>query len=89
MVEHRHAVRRLLIRLSQTSHTLPASLFIQGVECQDREPTGGGSFADIFRASLRGKDVALKRLRVFQVSMYLKNEHNSVRRKSPLWVVPC
>ncbi len=79
MVDHKHTLRRLLIRLSQNSHCLPGSLFLQGVECRDREPTGGGSFADIFQATLKGKGVALKRLRVFQVSMYLKNDNNSVR----------
>ncbi|KAI0078097.1 kinase-like protein [Panus rudis PR-1116 ss-1] len=66
---YRRPLRRLLIRLSREARILPASLFLGGVVCQDRmNPFGGGGFADIFPADLGGARVALKRLRVFQIS---------------------
>jgi hypothetical protein len=58
--------RRLLVKLSEASDTLPSSLFIQGVSRLDSEATFGGTFGDIYRASYQGQDVALKRIRVFQ-----------------------
>jgi hypothetical protein len=58
--------RRLLVKLSEASDTLPSSLFIQGVARVDQEATFGGTFGDIYRASYQGEDVALKRIRVFQ-----------------------
>ncbi|KAJ7765418.1 kinase-like domain-containing protein [Mycena maculata] len=58
--------RRLLVKLSEVSDTLPSSLFIQGVARLDKEATFGGTFGDIYRCSYQGQDVALKRIRVFQ-----------------------
>ncbi|KAJ6518846.1 kinase-like domain-containing protein [Mycena sanguinolenta] len=58
--------RRLLVKLSEASDTLPTSLFIKGVSNLDKEATFGGTFGDIYRASYEGEDVALKRIRVFQ-----------------------
>ncbi|KAF7370567.1 hypothetical protein MSAN_00689100 [Mycena sanguinolenta] len=58
--------RRLLVKLSEASDTLPTSLFIKGVSNLDKEATFGGTFGDIYRASYQGEDVALKRIRVFQ-----------------------
>ncbi|KAF8216543.1 kinase-like domain-containing protein [Mycena galopus ATCC 62051] len=58
--------RRLLVKLSEASDTLPKSLFIRGVSNLDKEATFGGTFGDIYRASYGGEDVALKRIRVFQ-----------------------
>ncbi|KAJ7185720.1 hypothetical protein C8R46DRAFT_857801, partial [Mycena filopes] len=43
--------RRLLVKLSQASDTLPSSLFIEGVSCLESEATFGGAFGDIYRAS--------------------------------------
>ncbi|KAJ7890486.1 hypothetical protein B0H14DRAFT_2241797, partial [Mycena olivaceomarginata] len=43
--------RRLLVKLSEASDTLPTSLFIRGVSGLDKEATFGGTFGDIYRAS--------------------------------------
>jgi hypothetical protein len=63
----RHSAHRLLVKLSENCGILPSILSIAGIENCSKEPVAGGGFADIFRASYRGEDVALKRLRDFQV----------------------
>jgi hypothetical protein len=63
----RHSAHRLLVKLSENCGILPPILSITGIENCSKEPVAGGGFADIFRASYRGEDVALKRLRDFQV----------------------
>ena len=63
----RHRAHRLLVKLSQNCGILPSFLSIIGIENCGKEPVAGGGFADIFRASYQGEDVALKRLRDFQV----------------------
>lgn len=76
----RHGIRRLLIRLSKEARILPASLFLTGVVCRVRESFNGGAFADIYRASLGDRPVALKRLRVFRVVVDKESrELNAVR----------
>ncbi|CAL1710290.1 unnamed protein product [Somion occarium] len=84
---HRYTLRRLLIRLSRESHILPSSLFLSGVVCKDRDAFGGGAFADIFQAKYNGKMVALKRLRVFQISTNeQKKEHvSNFFREALMW----
>ena len=58
-------MRRMLLRVSQKLGTIPSPLFVAGVSCVERErPEGMGGFADVFRGSLEGRDVALKRLRI-------------------------
>ena len=54
------------MKLSEVSNILPSVLSVKGVTLLERHPKFGGGFADIFRASYRGKEVALKRMRVFQ-----------------------
>jgi hypothetical protein len=61
-----HTAQRLLVKLAQMSGTFAPSLFIDDV----KKPIAisCGAFADIYRAQrLTGKEVALKKLRVFQV----------------------
>lgn len=60
--EIRSRISRLLMRLAMCSQLLPTFLFLEGLDCQDRDRCGGGSFADIFRARYKGHAVALKRL---------------------------
>lgn len=54
------------MKLSETRDVLPSSLFIKGVTRLEREATFGGTFGDIYRASYEGREVALKKIRVFQ-----------------------
>lgn len=61
--ERRVDARRIIRRLSEAYEKLPSSIFITGVTHCDRDPTTGGSYADVYRAAYGGKAVALKRLR--------------------------
>ena len=54
------------MKLSEVSNILPSMLSVKGVILLETHPKFGGGFADIFRASYQGKEVALKRMRVFQ-----------------------
>jgi hypothetical protein len=54
------------VKLSEVSNILPSGLSVKGVTLLEKHPKFGGGFADIFRASYRGNEVALKRMRVFQ-----------------------
>ncbi|KAJ6558830.1 hypothetical protein DFH09DRAFT_894732, partial [Mycena vulgaris] len=45
--------------------SFPSSLLITGVSNSDEHPVFYGGFGDVFRASYRGRPVALERLRVF------------------------
>lgn len=63
--DHRHGLRRLLVRLSTESACIPNALFLHGIAQQGSEPVGIGGFADVYRGVLGEKPVALKRLRVF------------------------
>jgi predicted unusual protein kinase regulating ubiquinone biosynthesis (AarF/ABC1/UbiB family) len=45
---------------------LPTTLFITGVKIDAAAtPVAGGSFADVYRGAYQGRDVAIKRIRVF------------------------
>ncbi|KAJ7504391.1 kinase-like domain-containing protein [Mycena galericulata] len=77
--------RRLLVKLSEASDTLPSSLFIQGVSRLDKEATFGGTFGDIYRASFQGRDVALKRIRVFQRDSARHKIRQRFCREALLW----
>ena len=54
------------MKLSEVSNILPSGLSVKGVTLLEKHPKFGGGFVDIFRASYRGNEVALKRMRVFQ-----------------------
>jgi hypothetical protein len=58
--------RRLRHKLSNACHLMPDSLRLEGVHVSNREPVYCGGFADIFKGSYEGRDVAVKRLRVTQ-----------------------
>jgi hypothetical protein len=58
-------VHHLVVKLSESCGILPPALNITGVRNCSKASVAGGGFADIFRGSYRGKDVALKRLRYF------------------------
>lgn len=76
-IGHRNTLRRLLVRLSRKSTLVPEKLLVKGVVCDNRDPLGGGHFADIYEAQYRDRKVALKRLRSFRSS---KEDHIQVKK---------
>lgn len=53
-------------RSADDNDTIPSALFIDSVRMIDADtPVAGGSFADVFRGVYQGRDVAVKRFRVF------------------------
>ena len=73
--KQRQNAYKFLVKLSENCGILPPTLGIDGITDCGREPVNGGGFADIFRASFRGEEVALKRLRDFQVQQERKLVH--------------
>jgi hypothetical protein len=70
-------LHRLLVKVSEACNLLPASLSIKGVTEVGLSAVFGGGFADIFQATYKGRDVALKRLRLFHANA---EEHLKMRR---------
>ena len=64
---HPHSLRRLLLDVSRYSNTFPVSALCQA-SYVDRDAIALGGYADIFKAKLNGRIVALKRLRTFKHS---------------------
>lgn len=60
-------LRRLLLRLALEYDQLPQGVHVSGVTCACSESVMCGGFADIYKGEHKGKVVALKRLRVFQM----------------------
>jgi serine/threonine-protein kinase TNNI3K len=61
-----HISQRLIVDLGRISGALPSSLLIKGVSLNGSTAVMGGGFADIYRGRHQGRDVALKRLRVWE-----------------------
>ncbi|KAL0959682.1 hypothetical protein HGRIS_011380 [Hohenbuehelia grisea] len=70
---------KLVIRLSVACGIFPSSLLIDGVTLLETESVSGGAFADIYRATYNGQQIALKRLRVWERSDRLR-----IHRVTPL-----
>lgn len=75
----RFDLRRLLIKLSKTAEIIPSGLFLDHVLCDDRETLQIGGYADIFRGTVHGRAIALKRLRV---SMVLQQNRKYIQVRS-------
>ncbi|KAK7036386.1 kinase-like domain-containing protein [Favolaschia claudopus] len=57
--------RRLILRLSESTTSLPSALFITETYAIDHRPLFSGGFAEIYRATTpQGQHVALKRIRI-------------------------
>ena len=57
---------RMLMKFSQAVCAVPTSLYVRGLSLANTAlPLGGGSYADVFLASLAGRAVAVKRPRAF------------------------
>ena len=63
--DSRHAVQRLLSKLSKTCGQFAPGLFLEGVALEGNENSqvAHGGFADIYKGRYNGKDVAIKRLK--------------------------
>ena len=61
-------LRRVMFKFSLKSEVLPSVLFQGDVDWLEDMPRIGGSFADVFHGVLAGRSVALKRLRLFQLT---------------------
>ncbi|KAJ7233323.1 kinase-like domain-containing protein [Mycena rebaudengoi] len=83
--EHTSKARKILLQLSEACDKLPSSLFITGVTERDQEPTFGGGFGDIYRASYAGKTVALKHMRTFQRGADLRRLRSQFCREALVW----
>ncbi|KAK7055202.1 kinase-like domain-containing protein [Favolaschia claudopus] len=83
--EHRRA-RRMVRRISEAFESLPSSLFIpNAVRTREIHPTCGGGFGDIYRATVDGKPVALKRMRQFLQGSDLRRIHLKFCREALIW----
>ena len=58
---------KALIRLSGATGLYPECLVLDGIEILGDAVEGGG-FADIFKGRLRGQEIAVKMLKVYQKS---------------------
>jgi hypothetical protein len=58
---------KALIRLSGATGLYPECLVLKGIEIIG-DAVGGGGFADIFKGRLRGEEIAVKMLKVYQKS---------------------
>ena len=63
-----HQLRRLLLKLALHCHSVPSQLVIRDGEWSTIQNRGGGAFADIYEGQYKGERVAVKRLRVFQMT---------------------
>jgi hypothetical protein len=53
------------VKLCIASGIMPKYLFIHGVDIGDeRDPWAAGGFADVFKGTYEGRQVAVKRLRI-------------------------
>jgi len=77
--------RRLRQKLSNACHLMPSTIFIRGVQIVDRDALLCGGFADIFKASYNGLDVALKRLRVTEATKGNHKLQAVLYREALLW----
>ncbi|CAL1699113.1 unnamed protein product [Somion occarium] len=84
--EHRSTLLRLLLKLAKCSEIIPRELFLDGVDCMQREnPVGHGGNADVFLATYRGRPVVLKRLRIFQNVREGREDMQEFCREALIW----
>jgi hypothetical protein len=68
------SVKRLLVRLYESSELLPASLLLSGVDEIESKPFARGGFGEVFKAKWEGTIVVVKRLHV------KLQDHETIRR---------
>ncbi|KAJ6570716.1 kinase-like domain-containing protein [Mycena sp. CBHHK59/15] len=83
--KHSAKARRIIRKLSEACDKLPTSLFITGVTGREEQATFGGGFGDIYRASYKGKTVALKHMRTFHRGADLRRIRLHFCREALVW----
>jgi hypothetical protein len=58
--------QRLIVDLARISGAVPSSLLIKGVVLASNTAVTGGAYAEIYRGRLDDRDIALKKLRVYE-----------------------
>ncbi|KAF7336071.1 Rho GTPase activator [Mycena sanguinolenta] len=81
----RSKARKLLLKVSVAREQLPSSLFITGVNDHDKDPTFGGGFGDVYRASYQGHIVALKRIRIFTADSSTRRNRLQFYKEALVW----
>ncbi|KAJ3485630.1 hypothetical protein NLI96_g4832 [Meripilus lineatus] len=74
--EPRHALRKLLMQLCSEFKVVPQALMLAGSIVSEIHFIAGGGFADVFQGIYQQVPVAIKRLRIFQVSDESARERN-------------
>jgi hypothetical protein len=72
-------VLKVLVYIATESNELPSGLFIRGVHIDSQCPAGCGAFADVFRGTLDGQPIAIKRLRINENGKARDNIHRVSR----------
>jgi hypothetical protein len=62
-------------KITRQTGVLPNSFVLRGVTKSTEHPVSGGGFADIYQGSYKGREVALKVLRVFVTEENRKRIH--------------
>ncbi|KAL4257574.1 Protein kinase domain-containing protein [Pleurotus pulmonarius] len=75
----------LIYRLSKACGIFPSSLMVEDVVNVETSAKRGGGYADVFRGSYQGKQVALKCLRIFLKGHDRHEAHKAVCREALLW----
>lgn len=66
-----NAKRRLigaLIKLSRASGLYPDCMILKGIELTGGDAVAGGAYGDVWKGKMRGEQLAVKVLKVFQKS---------------------
>ncbi|KAJ3539754.1 hypothetical protein NM688_g6322 [Phlebia brevispora] len=82
--DERQLLRRTMLKLSLKCQIIPSCLYQRGVKFSASLPRYGGSFSDVFHGIMAEREVALKRLRLYEVvnkDRYWK----SLCREALLW----
>ncbi|KAJ7676710.1 kinase-like domain-containing protein [Mycena polygramma] len=77
--------RRLMQKTAAAHAQVPSSLMISGVNDPDEHPTFAGGFGDVYRASYRGKMVALKRIRMFTTDSTTQRNRLQFCKEALVW----
>ncbi|KAJ7269932.1 kinase-like domain-containing protein [Mycena rebaudengoi] len=74
-----------MVKLSAACDKLPSCLFISGITARDDHPLFTGGFGDIFQASIAGKKIALKRIRMFYRDEAQRRIRTQICKEALIW----
>jgi hypothetical protein len=61
----RRQIYRLLVKAVDQFNCLPPTVYLRGVRLHSEHPVDGGGYADIYKGIYQGKEVAIKKFRIF------------------------